>query len=92
MNSVFKLINGFSHLVRDKVTLELKLLQSRKVINARERIYLGEGPDKPLELRTRSSSETDIHDITLNNQKVELWELIWFESKLTFVIRFVQEN
>ncbi|CAN6331263.1 unnamed protein product [Urochloa humidicola] len=54
----------------DIITLELKLLQSRKVVDARERHYVG---DELLKFRTRSSNEVDIGDVgALSNEKVEL--------------------
>ncbi|WVZ96045.1 hypothetical protein U9M48_041730, partial [Paspalum notatum var. saurae] len=53
---------------------------------------LSSGPDEPLKLWARSNIEADLHDVTLNNKQVELWELIFVESKLVFVISLVQEN
>ena len=70
-----------SHLIWHLVTPALNLLQSRKVVNAMERLHLLEGPNNLFNLRSRSLSEADAADgRTLNNKKVKIWELIFVED------------
>jgi hypothetical protein len=85
-------MNVFSHMKRDTATMELKLLQFRKVANARERFQHGEGPSNLLKITSRYLGKADVGDLrAVNNKNFELWELILAEGKLAFVIRIVQE-
>ena len=83
----------FSHLIRDSITVELEILQFRKVVDAGEGIIgpvLGECPDDLLELRSRSSGEVNLVDVgAVDDKNVELWKVIFVEGKIAFIIRLV---
>lgn len=83
----------FSHLMRDSITVELEILQFRKVVDAGEGIIgpvLGECPDDLLELRSRSSGEVNLVDVgAVDDKNVELWKVIFVEGKIAFIIRLL---
>lgn len=70
------LIYDFFHLDREIITLELKFLQSRKVLDTRE-IQVGDGPYDLFKLRRRPNVEFDFDDCrAVDNKNVEFWEPI----------------
>uniref|UniRef100_A0A0E0MHR3 Uncharacterized protein n=1 Tax=Oryza punctata TaxID=4537 RepID=A0A0E0MHR3_ORYPU len=80
---------------RDNVTVELELLQLRKVADARQGHHRGsEGPGDLLELRCCSFvCEADAGDVrAVNNKEVELSELTIVEVEATSDARLLQEN
>ena len=83
----------FSHLMRDSITVELEILQFRKVVDAGEGIIgpvLGECPDDLLELRSRSSGEVNLVDVgAVDDKNVGLWKVIFVEGKIAFIIRLL---
>ena len=88
-------LNVLYHLIRDNFTVELELLQLRKVADAREGQHLGsEGPGALRELRCCSFvCEADAGDVrAINNKEVELAELTIVEVEATADARLLQEN